>query len=125
MSSSVMARSAVASVRTPGVLVTTIPASRAASMSMLLNPTPKLPMKRVRTSGASSISALSRSATHGRSTSAEARADLRPSSPSGSSGSLRVTWVYVARSFSSTDVGQRRVTTMVGSTGTDMLAPGV
>ena len=58
---SVMAMSAVASVTTAGVLVTTTPAARAASTSMWLKPAPKFATSRVRSPPPANASAVNAS----------------------------------------------------------------
>ncbi len=60
-----MAMSAVSSVSTSGVLVTVSPRALAASMSMLLKPTPKFAMILARSGSTASTSAVTLSVTVG------------------------------------------------------------
>ena len=108
-----MAMSAVSSVSTPGVLVTTIPRLWAASTSMLSVPVPKWAMS-FSAGPAASISAASiRSVTVGTSTSASAMADASPPGDSGSSSMLR--WASnSSRMRVSMRSGSLRVTTTRG-----------
>ena len=103
-------RSAVASVSTPGVLVTTMPASRAASRSMWSTPAPKLATIPARRGVADSSSAVMRSVTVISSPSAVRRASASSAGVRArSSGLSRASTRPASRS--STGAGRRRVTT--------------
>ena len=113
MSSNVRAVSAVASVSTSGVLDTASPRALAASVSMWLNPTPKLARILARRGSTDSTSAVSLSVTVQRRASALRNASRSPSGPSGAS--LVLSRASKSRASSvSTGSGSRRVTTTVG-----------
>ena len=113
ISKSVMAMSAVQSVSTSGVLVTVNPAALAASRSMWLKPTPKLPMMRALRGLAPSTSAEMRSVTVGSSASAARSASCSSATSMRWSSLLSLVSNRSVRR-ASTAVGQRRVTTTLG-----------
>ena len=113
MNMSITASSAVSSVRTSGVLVTTTPRCFAAATSMLLNPTPKLARMRVFKGSVASTSAVMRSVTVHSRASAVRSACARPATLRGRSSGFSCASNSRA-TCSSTGAGSRRVTTTCG-----------